>query len=1385
MNLPMGLDGVQPPSRWRLHRGGILNIWEYGAREFDLSGGRAVLQGSNGSGKSRTLELALPFCLDGDLRNLGAKGYDSVSVRRLMLDHYNGGPNRIGYSWMELRRVRDDGAEEFLSCGIGIKASKATDDIANSWRFITEARVGIDFRLATAENRPLDIGELKDVIGAQAVVTDPDLFRSRVAAAVYGIDDLQRYDDLLHLQRTLRNPDVGVKAVAGQLEEYLGEALPPLEPEILNRLANQFQDLEAIRENIERLGQADESLSRFLVDYRDYLQSALRERATNVTQAQEALDAHRTAASQRQDELGIQRGKAGEAQRNIDELERAERELKAQIDELKGSDEYKDHRDLADKRAMVAALKRNASISLSNAAVHRSSEERACSTVLDVLNAAQRAGAQAAEEAHAAADLFADVGSDRSVIPTVPSVPRPSTVTSREYVQITAEPDGVPQPVQRSAPPAFDLDALRNAVVEALAQAERARVVAERRSVVAASLLQTAERLDGELGEIDKLKATAEGAADAAREASERHEQRLRTLTAEAVAWLTGLAAWADSCPLTAAALAGRPAAPTTAELIDEPVTVTRGARMLHLAWIAPAVVQARHDASDARAQYASLEAEQGRLDTELQALRAGGDVLPPHPEHPRASRARRPGAPFYQLVDFRAALSEDERGGLEGALQASGLLDAWVNPDGGLSDPDLNDLVAVALTGPHPAGHLPNRLASALVATPPAQCQVPIDVVDRLLAAVLLDDGQATTDQMGVAVSTSGRWRAGNLTGAWHKPCAEYVGPSTREATRQRMIAGISAQHAEVTRELAAEQVRSDDLAAAVATWERQAEHFPEPVTLVTAHAESRMAEDIRDTAEEQTKAKIKVHAEAFARWQADRAVLSRNAAESNLPSDTGALGARCIAIGRAIEACKRLRGALGQLQLAIVDIAGATAKFDEAAASRAEAEQQAGAAHGTYAEAAKALQILAENLGVAGDQLERTLTGLATKLQKAQADLPLQRNDRQRADRQIVTLETLIGLDQTAEQEKQEAVTAAEKDFDQVARAPGVWLAATGESDPPPASREDALRVVHTYATTAVNEGHLVNSLQRLQAALPNGHEAHVDAEVAPLIVHVSDGEQHRPVADAARHTHERLHEDQQKLDDRYQKIFERFLLRDLAEHLRRHIDAADDLCRRMNTILAGAQSSQGVHVQLSWAPSPALDDATRQALELVGKSLAVRNEDQDNTLRKALQDRIEAERDKRDVHYAQVLAHALDYRSWYTFTVRVQDFGPDGRSRNRRLRQLSSGETRLVSYMTLFAAAAAFYDALSTPGTRPLRLVLLDEAFERLDDPTITRLLELLAEELDMDWIITWPGGSAFSPKISRMHIYDVFRPKGAPGIAFVHTTWDGATAARQQP
>ena len=67
-----------------------------------------------------------------------------------------------------------------------------------------------------------------------------------------------------------------------------------------------------------------------------------------------------------------------------------------------------------------------------------------------------------------------------------------------------------------------------------------------------------------------------------------------------------------------------------------------------------------------------------GELANEITRLRAGGQDAPPVP-HTRAAGVRdgSPGAPLWKVTDFVPGLADDERAGLEAALEAAGILDA------------------------------------------------------------------------------------------------------------------------------------------------------------------------------------------------------------------------------------------------------------------------------------------------------------------------------------------------------------------------------------------------------------------------------------------------------------------------------------------------------------------------------------------------------------------------------------------------------------------------------------------------------------------------------------------------------------------------------------
>ena len=56
-------DGAHAACRWHLNRAGIVNVYQYGDEVLNFSGGRLLLRGVNGSGKSTAMNMLLPFLL--------------------------------------------------------------------------------------------------------------------------------------------------------------------------------------------------------------------------------------------------------------------------------------------------------------------------------------------------------------------------------------------------------------------------------------------------------------------------------------------------------------------------------------------------------------------------------------------------------------------------------------------------------------------------------------------------------------------------------------------------------------------------------------------------------------------------------------------------------------------------------------------------------------------------------------------------------------------------------------------------------------------------------------------------------------------------------------------------------------------------------------------------------------------------------------------------------------------------------------------------------------------------------------------------------------------------------------------------------------------------
>ena len=133
-------------SRWQANKIGLINFWYYDEQEFHFVKGRMLLRGSNGSGKSVTMQSVVPLLLDGNMspERLDPFGSRDRKMNSYLLEEDDKREERTGYLYLEFRRQESD---TYLTIGMGIRARRGKP--LDKWYFsLTDGkRIGKDFFL--------------------------------------------------------------------------------------------------------------------------------------------------------------------------------------------------------------------------------------------------------------------------------------------------------------------------------------------------------------------------------------------------------------------------------------------------------------------------------------------------------------------------------------------------------------------------------------------------------------------------------------------------------------------------------------------------------------------------------------------------------------------------------------------------------------------------------------------------------------------------------------------------------------------------------------------------------------------------------------------------------------------------------------------------------------------------------------------------------------------------------------------------------------------------------------------------------------------------------------------------------------------------------------
>ena len=1380
------------PSRFRLARAGIHQVWQYDD-ELSFGDGRLLLRGKNGAGKSKALEVLLPFLLDGDTRRIDASGGGKTSLKWLMLDGWTAGTNRLGYLWAEFMRVDDEGEPRRLTLGAMIRASASTGE-AKAEFFVTTRAVGDELPLLDPDRRP-SREKARDLVGHDNWYERPADYRARVARELFGLSDLARYRNLVHLLYGLRRPTIGDRIESGELVKVLSDALPPLDDDVIDKVARNLDDLDSVREELARLEKTNAALTAFLKSYRGYLHGVLRDRVGQVQVAlgelakkrRKAGDAERTVATLREQESATEE--------EVATLEQAHAKADADLRTLRDSAAYRALRDLRDKRETLRAVAETAQTAWDAAGRARNGEAAAAQRLRDETAGTGRDLSDLRGALREARRAARGCGVDEALLAEVPA-PRTEVLSA-------------PMPERLTGPDGADLDVVRPAAetLDAAVAGDlgdwRARLAEA--DTVLKGRLRAAAVLDGRLKELADAERKADGLREQAERldgqlagARERAGQRGTGLERAAERYASDVRTWAarlpDPVPVTVLTeMPDDPDLPAAERALgrDVPDAVARTAHE-----IADPLLKAYEDQRDhARERELSIGRELDAAREEKQRWEAQADPEPPRSWYSSADRMPDSGAPLFLLADFRESVPDADRAGVEAALEASGLLAAWVSADGTLLASDTRDVI---LRGGEP---VPGPSLADILRPVPGH-GVSGAALDLLLRGIGLAEHAARADgRMEPAARTwiapDGRYRLDVVRGAHGKNRAEYIGAAVRAATRQRGIAELAARITGLEETLAGavaarEEIerRRDGLQSALRALPKSREltdawsayeHAVEEVTrlagaLLTA----------RRDAERATAAAVGLRTRAEAQATSD-----------GLPADREQLGLLQRELSGLRKDLDGMAAAAARALTRLASHAGARTSWEQSRQARVDAESGYATACGRLTAAQRELELLENSVGAAEQEIVAMEADAKNRLDEAERRLPHARSARGAAHDSRLTAEHDRDrfIEELAQQER--SVVAGGAALRRPLGLPGLPLAAglTGvdslldhydvAQDGDVRARVAALRALAEAvaamlgpAGSDVSGSLIIKRGEELRDGLAGGYDAEGAEDDSIKRYALRDdtgvhdvavvGERIRSAAEAARN----------RLSAREQEVFETYLLGELGDHLSRQVLAAQHLVAGMNDTLDQVRSSHGIGVRLQWELPRDGEADIRAAVTLLRQPSALRTRDQSGQLRDALRRRIEeARRADPSAGYAVHLRAALDYREWFEFKVKVTEAAhPDRERVLSRRTALSQGEMRVVAYLVLFAAAAAHFTSVAASAPQAPRLILLDDAFAKVDEPTHGRLLGLLVD-LDLDFIITSERLWGCFPAVPSLHIYECLRDPGIRGVAMVHFTWDG--------
>lgn len=1336
-------------TQWQMNRAGLLSFWYYDDEIFDFADGKLLLRGTNGSGKSVTMQSFIPVLLDGKkspdrLDPFGSKAR-KMSDYLLGEEEISGREERTGYLFLEYKMA---GTEQYVTTGIGMQARRHKD--LKSWYFVItdNRRIGIDLELAhrsSSELIPFSQKELTNRIGAGGVVTDSQKeYAELVNKYVFGFETMDAYEDLVKLLIQLRAPKLSKDFKPTVLYEILESALPPITDDELRHLSDTIESMDQTQQQLEQLTLEYEANKKIMNRYNAYNEYILAERAERVVQAEERL-AQTVMKKQEQqqnlqqvkrlidqlqqeyvqietdlvvakkEEQSLSNHKVWAITKQLEENKASLQKLLQQIDKLQSRKDQQERKrielyEMMKKKEDELAVKNNEQKELLNSMQYLADEADFAQHALNVESLARQSATFSYWKQ--------EVGTHKEKLRKV-----------KKLVSLQQDLQEEDKQLERQSSEALkQIDLLQ----KELDQAEHWYL--EELHLLKTALFTWMQRYNG-------LHFTSE------------QQQRISQIVEQ----LYEQTAYHDAT-----------------NILMEGLNEVRAKLSVALATSEQQQQQLKDAIAEEQRQLEKLQSEELAEPSRMPGTVAFRQQL---------TEQGIPYVPFYAAVEFQPHVTDEQKARIEAALVTTGILDSLISPEAFDVTEDARLIANPMLLGHTLADFLQPDIAVAGISAA---------LVDDILRSIPV---ASTADVF--TVDETGAYRLGIVGG--HAPeqgPSKFIGRTSRKRYQQEQIALVQQAIAQLQVTLQTSEEAYAVLKGQLEETKNWEANIPSDKVLHEIDVE------MRGTREKQKLLQQQQH-DIDQKWQAVRERLKHVRQQLHEEKNALNIAQTKEALGAALQTMDDYLQELNDLQRILIETENAQVRVQELKQQLEDVQFAIDEFHGEIIDEQYKQSVTEAEIESQKQQLQ--LEG-AEAIQQRIAQVQQQLKVLEKREKEILTERPK----QEAHRDKiEEVLQQFELDETFSQRLVAQWQRAlqeelelgfvTLESSDPQAivqqlKRQQERARLQENLTRVMNEElnalaeYNMNSylketvlLEQFEGVVDDRLELFKQLRGRRIVELEYRGQRVSPYRiDSVLQAE--LEDSRHYLDEQDRELYEEIIVNSVGRILRQRIARAEQWVKEMDKIMSERDNSSGLIFSVSWKPRTAEEEAeldTKELVQLLQRKSNFLSDEDLQKITKHFRSRIESAKESIGLRnegntLRQVLKEVLDYRKWFSFILSYTRQNETKKElTNNAFYKFSGGEKAMAMYIPLFTAAYSRYKEADPMAPY---IISLDEAFAGVDDQNIRDMFEVV-EQLGFNYIMNSQAIWGDCDTVPSLAIAELVRPKNADYVTVLNYRWNG--------